>query len=149
MDENPRGFGLIQRERDFAHYQDVESQYQARPSYWVEPLGNWGKGGVELVEIPSDEKSTTTRIQDVEGHDVPAADFVQQVFFRQLAIFQENRRCRAAVDAHFVLFVAGLESGEGALDDEGGEFLAVNLRENDVNIGEAALVIHIFCPLRT
>ena len=56
MDENPRGFGLIQRERDFAHYQDVESQYQARPSYWVEPLGNWGKGGVELVEIPSDEE---------------------------------------------------------------------------------------------
>jgi glucans biosynthesis protein len=56
MDENPRGFGLIQRERDFAHYQDVESQFQSRPSYWVEPLGNWGKGGVELVEIPSDEE---------------------------------------------------------------------------------------------
>jgi len=56
MDDNPRGFGLIQRERDFDHYQDVESQFQARPSYWVEPLGNWGKGGVELVEIPSDEE---------------------------------------------------------------------------------------------
>ena len=56
MDENPRGFGLIQRERDFAHYQDLESLYHARPSYWVQPLGNWGKGGVELVEIPSDEE---------------------------------------------------------------------------------------------
>jgi periplasmic glucans biosynthesis protein len=56
MDENPRGFGLMQRERDFGHYQDVEAQYQARPSYWVQPLGNWGKGGVELVEIPSDEE---------------------------------------------------------------------------------------------
>ena len=56
MDENPRGFGLIQRERDFTHYQDVESQYHSRPSYWVEPRGNWGKGGVELVEIPSDEE---------------------------------------------------------------------------------------------
>jgi glucans biosynthesis protein len=56
MDENPRGFGLIQRDRNFAHYQDVESQYQMRPSYWVQPLGNWGKGGVELVEIPSDEE---------------------------------------------------------------------------------------------
>jgi glucans biosynthesis protein len=56
MDENPRGFGLIQRERDFTHYQDVEAQYHSRPSYWVEPLGNWGKGGVELVEIPSDEE---------------------------------------------------------------------------------------------
>jgi len=56
IDENPRGFGLIQRERDFADYGDVESQYQSRPSYWVQPLGGWGKGGVELVEIPSDEE---------------------------------------------------------------------------------------------
>ena len=56
MDDNPRGFGLIQRERGFAHYQDTEADYQARPSYWVQPLGNWSKGGVELVEIPSDEE---------------------------------------------------------------------------------------------
>jgi periplasmic glucans biosynthesis protein len=55
-DENPRGFGLIQRERGFAHYEDAEAQYQARPSYWVQPLAGWGKGGVELVEIPSDEE---------------------------------------------------------------------------------------------
>ncbi|HEY1875204.1 MAG TPA: glucan biosynthesis protein [Steroidobacteraceae bacterium] len=56
MDENPQGFGLVQRDRSFAHYQDVESQYHTRPSYWVQPLGTWGKGGVELVEIPSDEE---------------------------------------------------------------------------------------------
>ena len=56
VDENPHGFGLVQRDRNFAHYQDVESQYQSRPSYWVQPLGDWGKGGVELVEIPSDEE---------------------------------------------------------------------------------------------
>ena len=56
MDESPRGFGLIQRERDFQQYQDLDSQYEARPSYWVQPLGAWGKGGVELVEIPSDEE---------------------------------------------------------------------------------------------
>jgi glucans biosynthesis protein len=56
MDENPHGYGLIQRERDFRHYEDLEAQYESRPSYWVQPLGNWGKGGVELVEIPSDEE---------------------------------------------------------------------------------------------
>lgn len=56
MDDNPRGFGLIQRERAFAHYEDAEAHYEARPSYWVEPLENWGRGGVELVEIPSDEE---------------------------------------------------------------------------------------------
>lgn len=56
IDENPRGFGLIQRQRDFAHYQDAGARYDLRPSYWVQPLGNWGKGGVELVEIPSDSE---------------------------------------------------------------------------------------------
>ncbi|HTC17381.1 MAG TPA: glucan biosynthesis protein [Steroidobacteraceae bacterium] len=55
-DENPRGFGLMQRDRNFTHYEDVEALYETRPSYWVQPLGNWGKGGVELVEIPSDEE---------------------------------------------------------------------------------------------
>jgi glucans biosynthesis protein len=56
LDENPRGFGLVQRDRDFAHYQDNEARYHARPSYWVEPRGDWGRGAVELVEIPSGEE---------------------------------------------------------------------------------------------
>jgi glucans biosynthesis protein len=54
-DEHPRGFGLTQRDRDFAHYQDEDAHYQQRPSYWVAPLGDWGKGSVELVEVPTDE----------------------------------------------------------------------------------------------
>lgn len=56
MDQSPKGFGLIQRDRDFADYQDPASQYERRPSYWLQPLGDWGKGGIELVEIPSDEE---------------------------------------------------------------------------------------------
>ena len=56
MDQRPRGLGIIQRDRDFSHYQDNESHFERRPSYWVEPLGDWGKGGVELVEIPSEEE---------------------------------------------------------------------------------------------
>jgi glucan biosynthesis protein len=56
IDENPAGFGLVQRRRDFGHYQDLEAQYEGRPSAWVQPLGNWGKGHVHLVEIPSDSE---------------------------------------------------------------------------------------------
>jgi glucans biosynthesis protein len=56
MDQRPRGFGLAQRDRDFRHYLDEQAQFQRRPSYWVQPLGDWGKGGVELVEIPTDEE---------------------------------------------------------------------------------------------
>ena len=53
VDDNPKGFGLVQRKRQFADYQDAESQYERRPSLWVEPSGDWGPGHVELVEIPS------------------------------------------------------------------------------------------------
>jgi glucans biosynthesis protein len=55
-DENPRGFGLLQRDRDFNHYLDMEADYELRPSLWVMPQGDWGKGRVELVEIPTDSE---------------------------------------------------------------------------------------------
>jgi glucans biosynthesis protein len=50
---NPRGFGLMQRDREYGHYQDTEAVYHTRPSVWVEAKGMWGQGFVELVEIPS------------------------------------------------------------------------------------------------
>ncbi len=56
-DKNPRGFGLIQRTRDFSHYQDLEARYERRPSIWVEPEGEWGEGHVDLVEIPTDSEA--------------------------------------------------------------------------------------------
>jgi glucans biosynthesis protein len=53
QDTNPKGFGLLQRDRDFSNYQDLEALYQRRPSAWIEPVGEWGKGVVQLIEIPS------------------------------------------------------------------------------------------------
>ncbi len=55
--DKPRGFGLLQRDRDIQHYQDLEANYQRRPSYWIEPVGEWEAGHVELVEIPTDEET--------------------------------------------------------------------------------------------
>jgi len=52
-DTNPRGFGLLQRKRAFADYQDLEVSYEKRPALWVEPIGDWGQGAVNLVEIPT------------------------------------------------------------------------------------------------
>jgi len=49
---NPRGFGLMQRDRSFAHYEDLEARYELRPSVWIEPIGDWGVGRVELVQFP-------------------------------------------------------------------------------------------------
>ena len=50
---DPRGFGLMQRDRNFADYEDIETRAELRPSAWVEPRGDWGDGHVELVEIPT------------------------------------------------------------------------------------------------
>ncbi|WP_158583468.1 glucan biosynthesis protein [Salinisphaera sp. Q1T1-3] len=51
-----RGFGLMQRDRAFADYQDLDYQYEKRPSAWIKPKGDWGNGHLELVEIPSDSE---------------------------------------------------------------------------------------------
>ncbi|ASM51527.1 periplasmic glucans biosynthesis protein [Pseudoalteromonas espejiana DSM 9414] len=54
---NPKGFGLAQRDRDFNNYLDTEAHYHNRPSLWIEPQGEWGNGRVELVEIPTDTET--------------------------------------------------------------------------------------------
>lgn len=53
QDESPRGFGLLQRDRNFDHYQDDGVFYEKRPSLWIEPKAGWGKGSIQLVEIPT------------------------------------------------------------------------------------------------
>jgi glucans biosynthesis protein len=53
VDSGPRGFGLMQRNHDFTTYQDLDADYEKRPSLWIEPVGDWGRGSVVLVEIPS------------------------------------------------------------------------------------------------
>src|SRR6187455_2797187 len=54
---NPRGFGLMQRDRSPASYEDPEALYERRPSAWIEPVGGWGPGRVELVQIPTPDET--------------------------------------------------------------------------------------------
>ena len=56
VDDDPKGFGLVQRDRDFDHYLDDGAFYDRRPSLWVEPLDGWGEGAVQLLEIPTDDE---------------------------------------------------------------------------------------------
>ena len=53
VDENPRGFGLLQRNRSFSMFQDDDQHWELRPSLWIEPIGDWGEGQVQLLEIPT------------------------------------------------------------------------------------------------
>lgn len=57
LDSGIRGFGLMQRDRTFEHYQDLDLAYEQRPGYWIEPHDNWGEGQVELVELPTADET--------------------------------------------------------------------------------------------
>jgi glucans biosynthesis protein len=70
-DENPRGFGLLQRDRDFEHYQDLEAHYHLRPSAWVEPVGPWGAGAVRLVEVPTPDETSDNSVAFWEPASLP------------------------------------------------------------------------------
>lgn len=53
LDRSPRGFGLFQRKRAFSDFEDIDARFGERPSVWVEPLGDWGEGAVDLIEVPT------------------------------------------------------------------------------------------------
>jgi periplasmic glucans biosynthesis protein len=71
LDKGTRGFGLLQRDRSFASYQDLDLNYQLRPSYWVEPLENWGEGRVELVELPTTDETNDNIVASFVSNDPP------------------------------------------------------------------------------
>lgn len=57
VDQNPKGFGALVRNRNIADYQDDDQHWERRPSLWIEPLGDWGEGAMQLVEIPSESEN--------------------------------------------------------------------------------------------
>lgn len=70
--ENPRGFGLMQRGHDFSQYEDLDDRYDLRPSGWVETRGDWGKGKVELVEIPTPDETNDNIVAFWTPDELPA-----------------------------------------------------------------------------
>jgi glucans biosynthesis protein len=82
-DSGPHGFGLMQRERQFADYQDLEAHYENRPSLWIEPMGNWGDGIVELVEIPTSREVNDNIVAFWRPHDPLKAKGEYKLNYRQ------------------------------------------------------------------
>ncbi len=69
-----RGFGFFQRDRNFDHYQDLETRPDERPSAWVVPRGSWGAGRIELVEIPTHADTNDNVVAYWVPNGVPAID---------------------------------------------------------------------------
>lgn len=81
-DTDPRGFGLLQRDRNFENYQDLEASYHLRPGAWVEPLGKWGKGGVRLVELPTKDEFNDNIVAFWKPETLPPAGQPIEIRYR-------------------------------------------------------------------
>ncbi|HEY0940882.1 MAG TPA: glucan biosynthesis protein G [Steroidobacter sp.] len=66
--EAPRAFGLVQRSRRMSDYRDFEARYELRPSAWIEPTSDWGKGSVDLVEIPTENETNDNIVAFFRPH---------------------------------------------------------------------------------
>ncbi len=147
----PLGFGLIQRARDFSHYSDLEARYERRPSIWIEPKGDWGKGEVSLLEIPTnsevhDNIAAYWRPSDVwkAGEEKRyryaihwAADAPQLPTVARVASTRIGRRGNAA---HVVIDFDGayldqLEGLTALVDASAGQIRNISLQRNDVEGG--------------
>jgi periplasmic glucans biosynthesis protein len=67
-----RGFGLMQRDRNFGSYEDSEARYELRPSAWIEPVGSWGPGRVELVQLNTPDETNDNIVAYWVPDQVPA-----------------------------------------------------------------------------
>ncbi len=91
MDDNPKGFGLVQRDRRFDDYLDPEARFDRRPSIWVEPRdGGWGKGAVQLVEIPAKDE-TDDNIVAFWNPEKPFKAGEERTFHYRLTTFGSHR----------------------------------------------------------
>ena len=111
VDENPRGFGLLQRDRDFAHFKDDDQHWEARPSVWTEPIGDWGPGHVTLLEIPAEAQTNQNIVSYWRPRNALAANAEHSFAYRQFWCWTPNTRPPFAIAA---LSRAGRPPGAGA-----------------------------------
>jgi glucans biosynthesis protein len=89
---DPLGFGLMQRDRAFSSYQDLEGRFELRPSVWIVPKGKWGAGRVELVQIPTPDETNDNIVAFWVPANPPGAKQTLELEYRVL--WQKDRETR-------------------------------------------------------
>ncbi len=113
LDSGPKGFGLMQRSRDYASFQDDVQHWEWRPSLWVEPKdssgveGIWGPGAVTLIEIPSDAEVNENVLAYWRPKAALPAKAEARFAYRQTWCWQPPERPPVAL-------VTGTRSGRGS-----------------------------------
>jgi glucans biosynthesis protein len=117
-EESPLAFGLMQRDRDFDNYQDAVSHYERRPSLLVEPLGDWGRGAVRLVEIPTRQEVNDNIVAFWVPEAKPKAgemrEFAYRLHWGALPVDRASDIAFVAETRAGVGGVSGVENTDGA-----------------------------------
>jgi glucans biosynthesis protein len=153
------GFGLMQRDRAFVHYEDLDARFDQRPSAWIEPQGDWGRGRVELVAIPTPDETNDNIVAFWVPEQLPRAgdalSFDYRLKWQMLAetrptlarVVQTRRGYGVDADDPSLQFHIDFEGAslDGIADESalvagvwvgsGGELLERRLRRNDVTGG--------------
>ena len=109
MDDGPKGFGLMQRARDYRAFQDDVQHWEWRPSLWLEPLAPWGPGAVTLLEIPSDSEFN----ENILAYWRPKAGLAARA---ELAFSYRQHWCWQPPEPVPVAVVSGTRSGRGTTE---------------------------------
>src|SRR5690606_27114754 len=80
--DNVRGFGLLQRDTRFESYQDLAAGFEHRASTWVEPRGDWGKGQVMLVQLPTPDATNDNVVAFWSPQQRPQPDTPLQLSYQ-------------------------------------------------------------------
>jgi glucans biosynthesis protein len=96
LDRDVRGFGLLQRDRSFENYQDLDLAYELRPSYWVEPREGWGEGRVGLVELPTHDETNDNVVASWTPKEAVVAGRQLSYGYRITALMNDARLMPAA-----------------------------------------------------
>ena len=96
-DQNPRGFGLLQRSRSFDAFYDDDGRWEFRPTLWIEPIGDWGEGDVRLLEIPAPSELNANIITQWRPKAGIAAGTTLSLAYRQFWCWTPSTRPPLAV----------------------------------------------------
>jgi glucans biosynthesis protein len=130
--DNPRGFGLLQRGHAFHRFEDLKDRYDLRPSAWIEPQGQWGKGEVTLMEIPTADETNDNIV----------------AFWRPAAPARKGETMSFAYRMHWTLDEAALHPQNNAwakqtFQTEGERYQSNLVRQRD---GTTALIVDFEGP---
>lgn len=137
LDDNPKGFGLMQRARAYSAFQDDVRHWEWRPSLWIEPLGAWGPGAVTLLEIPSDAEANENILAYWRPNAAMPAGAETPFSYRQVWCWEPPERPPVAL-------VSSTRSGRGTTD--GRRLFLVDFTGEDLFAGEALQTVLTAAP---